>query len=78
MRREGLPIEGLYIVAGIPTTGKAVEIIEGHTEAASSTLLLSLVLWTAPREYRPRRISVSSPDGRYVSVALDTRVSHPD
>src|SRR6266436_9433133 len=29
MRREGLPIEGFCVAAGIPTTEKAAEIIEG-------------------------------------------------
>ena len=29
MRKEGLPIEGFCVAAGIPTTEKAVEIIEG-------------------------------------------------
>ena len=33
MRREGLPIEGFCVAAGIPTTEKAAEIIEGLTEA---------------------------------------------
>ena len=32
MRREGLPIEGFCVAAGIPTTEKAAEIIEGLTE----------------------------------------------
>ena len=29
MRREGLPIEGFCVAAGIPTTEKAAEIIDG-------------------------------------------------
>jgi fatty acid synthase subunit alpha len=29
MRREGLPIEGFCVAAGIPTTEKAAEIING-------------------------------------------------
>ena len=29
MRREGLPIEGFCVAAGIPTTEKAAEIISG-------------------------------------------------
>ena len=33
MRREGLPIEGFCVAAGIPTTERAAEIIEGLTEA---------------------------------------------
>ena len=33
MRREGLPIEGFCVAAGIPTTEKAAEIIEGLTNA---------------------------------------------
>lgn len=32
MRREGLPIEGFCVAAGIPTTEKAAEIIEGLTK----------------------------------------------
>jgi fatty acid synthase subunit alpha, fungi type len=31
MRREGLPIEGFCVAAGIPSTEKAAEIIEGLT-----------------------------------------------
>ncbi|THH15787.1 hypothetical protein EW146_g4747 [Bondarzewia mesenterica] len=33
MRKEGLPIEGFCVAAGIPTTDKANEIIEGLTNA---------------------------------------------
>ena len=33
MRREALPIEGFCVAAGIPTTEKAAEIIEGLTKA---------------------------------------------
>ncbi|TFK27788.1 fatty acid synthetase alpha subunit [Coprinopsis marcescibilis] len=33
MRKEGLPIEGFCVAAGIPTTEKAVEIIEGLKNA---------------------------------------------
>ncbi len=33
MRKEGLPIEGFCVAAGIPSTEKAVEIIEGLTNA---------------------------------------------
>ena len=33
MRREGLPIEGFCVAAGIPTTEKAVEIIDGLKSA---------------------------------------------
>ncbi|KAF9532470.1 fatty acid synthase [Crepidotus variabilis] len=33
MRKEGLPIEGFCVAAGIPTTEKAVEIIEGLKDA---------------------------------------------
>ncbi|KAF9007571.1 fatty acid synthase [Cyathus striatus] len=33
MRKEGLPIEGFCVAAGIPTTEKAVEIIEGLKSA---------------------------------------------
>ena len=29
LQKEGLPIEGFYVAAGIPTTEKAVEIIDG-------------------------------------------------
>ena len=29
MRKEGLPVKGLCVAAGIPSTEKAVEIIEG-------------------------------------------------
>ena len=33
MRKEGLPIEGFCVAAGIPTTEKAVEIIDGLKDA---------------------------------------------
>ena len=33
MRREGLPVEGFCVAAGIPTTEKAAEIIEGLRNA---------------------------------------------
>jgi fatty acid synthase subunit alpha, fungi type len=33
MRKEGLPVEGFCVAAGIPSTEKAVEIIEGLTKA---------------------------------------------
>ncbi|KAA1467738.1 fatty acid synthase [Dentipellis sp. KUC8613] len=33
MRKEGLPVEGFCVAAGIPTTEKAAEIIEGLTNA---------------------------------------------
>ena len=33
MRKEGLPVEGFCVAAGIPSTEKAVEIIEGLTSA---------------------------------------------
>ena len=33
MRREGLPVEGFCVAAGIPTTEKAAEIIKGLTKA---------------------------------------------
>lgn len=33
MKKEGLPIEGLCVAAGIPSTEKAKEIIDGLREA---------------------------------------------
>lgn len=33
MRKEGLPVEGLCVAAGIPSTEKAKEIIDGLRDA---------------------------------------------
>ena len=41
MRKEGLPIEGFCVAAGIPSTKKAAEIIEGL--ASADVMLVVLV-----------------------------------
>ncbi|KAF9648674.1 fatty acid synthase [Thelephora ganbajun] len=48
MRREGLPIEGFCVAAGIPTTEKAAEIIEGLAKAGIKHVSFKPVTNTAP------------------------------
>jgi enoyl reductase-like protein len=39
MRKEGLPIEGFCVAAGIPSTEKAVEIVDGLRHSQLLTLM---------------------------------------
>jgi hypothetical protein len=67
MRKEGLPIEGFCVAAGIPTTEKAVEIIEGLKAAGLKHVFVKSS--TLPR---PTRTSLSSCSGLEVAPALIT------
>ncbi|KAK0227016.1 hypothetical protein EDD85DRAFT_975426 [Armillaria nabsnona] len=55
MRKEGLPIEGFCVAAGIPTTEKAVEIINGLRNAGIKHVSSGHQIFSCARQFKEER-----------------------